>query len=172
VKVGIVGAVALALGLFGAGFSSAITSPYAAAIIARTVFDERREKVVRMVWSAVLLTGFIIGISGLKPIPVILFVQALNGLILPFLVIFLILVANDPDVMPRTFMPGWLYNILLLTMLSGIVMISLNNINKSVIAALGLTPSAHFTLITTVSVLITLATAWTLIGRRNQTRFR
>jgi hypothetical protein len=30
----------------------------------------------------------------------------------------------------------------------------------------------HFTLITTVSVLITLATAWTLIGRRNQTRFR
>jgi manganese transport protein len=172
VKVGTVGAVALALGLFGAGFSSAITSPYAAAIIARTVFDERREKVVRMVWSAVLLTGFIIGISGLKPIPVILFVQALNGLILPFLVIFLILVANDPDVMPRTFMPGWLYNILLLAMLSGIVMISLNNINKSVIAALGLTPSAHFTLITTVSVLITLATAWTLIGRRNQTRFR
>jgi len=170
VKVGTAGAVALALGLFGAGFSSAITSPYASAIIVRTVFNERRDRVIRMVWSAVLLTGFIIGISGLKPIPVILVVQALNGLILPFLVIFLILVVNDPNVMPRTFMPGWLYNILLLAMLSGIVMISLNNINKSVIAAMGLTPSAQFNLITMVSILITGATALTLIRRRKRAK--
>jgi Mn2+/Fe2+ NRAMP family transporter len=167
-KVGAAGALALALGLFGAGFSSAITSPYAASIIVRTVFGERRESVARGVWLAVLLIGFVVGVSGLKPIPVILFVQALNGLILPFLVIFLLLVANDPDIMPAQFIPGWLYNLLLLGMLLGISMISMNNIDKSFMATLGLPAGMHISMVAVVSVSATLLTAAAIFRKRRK----
>jgi Mn2+/Fe2+ NRAMP family transporter len=91
-KIGMVGVYALGIGLFAAGFSSAITSPYAASIIATSVFGAEKKNTVRLVWGAVLLIGFIFGISGVKPIPVILTVQALNGLILPLITGFLILI--------------------------------------------------------------------------------
>jgi Mn2+/Fe2+ NRAMP family transporter len=87
-KAGKTAALGLALGLFAAGFASTITAPYGSAIISRTVFEAKEENKVRMVWIGVLMTGFIIGISGVNPIPVIVIVQALNGLILPMLVIF------------------------------------------------------------------------------------
>jgi len=137
VKVGHLGAIAMALGLFAAGFSSAITSPYASAVIVRSVFEPKNENHVRMVWIGVLAIGFIFGISGLKPIPVILVVQALNGLILPLLVIFLILIVNNHAVMPRQHMPSFLYNVLLLLVLAAVIMISLNNIEKPIATAFG-----------------------------------
>lgn len=164
-KVGKAGAIALALGLFGAGFASAITSPYAAAIITRTVFEARNERTARLVWMGVLLTGFVIGISGLKPIPVIVVVQAVNGFILPFMVIFLVLVINDPAITPREFMHGWLYNFILLITLWGCCMISLDNIDDSVITALGLTRDGHLMVATTVSTLVTVATGWAVFRK-------
>ena len=48
-----------------------------------------------------LLIGFLFGISGVKPIPVILVVQALNGFVLPLLAYFLILLVNDSNVIPQ-----------------------------------------------------------------------
>ncbi|HTF20265.1 MAG TPA: divalent metal cation transporter [Chryseolinea sp.] len=165
-KVGTAGAIALALGLFGAGFASAITSPYAAAIITRTVFEASHERTARLVWIGVLLTGFVIGISGLKPIPVIVVVQALNGFILPFMVIFLLLVINDPGITPRKFMHGWLYNVVLLITLWGFCMISLDNVGDSVIAGLHLTRTAHLIIAATVSTVVTLVTGWAVVKKR------
>jgi len=42
----------------------------------------------------------IIGISGLKPIHVIILAQAVNGFVLPFVAVFLLLVVNDKELMP------------------------------------------------------------------------
>jgi Mn2+/Fe2+ NRAMP family transporter len=108
-------------------------------------------------------------VSGLKPIPVILFVQALNGLILPFLVIFLLLVANDPHIMPRQFMPGWFYNLLLLGMLLGIAIISMNNIDKSLMASLGLPAGVHVPIVAIVSLAATLLTGAAIFRKRSTT---
>ena len=159
VKVGKGAAIGLALGLFAAGFSSSITAPYAAAVIVRTVFEAKEEKNIRAVWMAVLLTGFFIGLSGVRPIPVILVVQALNGLILPLLVIFLILVINDIKLIPAEFRHGHLYNVLLLVVLGAVTLISLNNVDKALISAFRINPSGHLTIVLILAAAIVLVVA-------------
>ena len=151
IKVGKGAAISLALGLFAAGFSSAITAPYASAIIAKTVFEAKEERTVKAVWMAVLLTGFLIGLSGVRPIPVILVVQALNGLILPLLVIFLILVSNDQRIIQGEFRHSTIYNVLLLVVLGAVTLISLNNVDKALISAFGLNHSGHLTIVMILS---------------------
>ncbi|MBL0742420.1 NRAMP family divalent metal transporter [Chryseolinea lacunae] len=162
------GAVAMALGLFAAGFSSAITSPYASAVIARTVFEMKNENYVKIVWILVLLTGFMFGISGLRPIPVILVVQALNGLILPLLVAFLILVVNDRSIMPDEHRPSVLYNVILLFVLFAVLMISLNNIEKPVATAFNL-PGNHLGAMVVITSLVVVAVAWVVFHTDGRT---
>ncbi len=147
------------MGLFAAGFSSAITAPYASAIISRTVFDVKEENKVRFVRITVLSIGFFIGVSGVRPIPVILIVQALNGLILPILVIFLILVVNDPRLIPAQFRHGHLFNALLLVVLGAVTSISLNNVDKALISTFGINHGGHLTVVLVLSVLTVIAVA-------------
>ncbi len=92
-----------AFGLFAAGFSSAVTAPLAAAITARSLFatgpeDERWSAGswrYRCVWLGVLAAGTIFGLTGVRPVPAIIAAQALNGVLLPVVAIFLMLVMND-----------------------------------------------------------------------------
>ena len=98
--------VLFALGLFGAGFSSAVTAPLAAAITARGLFDDGTDARwgehgwrYRGVWLSVLLTGLLFGLSDLRPVPVILVAQALNGLLLPVVAAFLLVLVNDRALM-------------------------------------------------------------------------
>ncbi len=92
-----------AVGLLGAGLSSAITAPLAAAITARDLLSEDPEDHrwsaagwrYRAVWLTVLLVGVGFGISGIQPIPVIILAQAVNGVLLPGVAIFLFLAVND-----------------------------------------------------------------------------
>lgn len=92
-----------ALGLFAAGFTSAVTAPLAAAITARGLFarsdeDEHwqpRSLRFRGTWLAVLAAGAAFGLSGVRPVPAIIVAQALNGILLPVVAIFLFAVMND-----------------------------------------------------------------------------
>lgn len=167
IKVGRGAAIALALGLFAAGFSSAVTAPYASAIISRTVFETREERTVSAVWIGVLMTGFVIGISGVRPIPVILAVQALNGLILPLLVIFLILVANDQKLIPLQYRHSLLYNVMLLVVLGAVTMISLNNVDKVLISAMQLNHSGHLMIVLIFSAMTVLTVGGLVYRQRN-----
>ena len=153
VSLGPLGGWALGVGLFAAGFSSAITSPYAASIIASSVFDWT-SRWQRGVWLLVLLTGFAFGISGIKPIPVILAVQALNGLVLPLLTAYLILLINDPEIIPAGHRPSRLYNLVLVLIFGSVLLMGLNNIDKSVSAWIGLA-SGHFGGMLVVTVALT-----------------
>ncbi len=89
---------AIAIGLFGAGMSSAITAPLATAYAVSGIlrwkagFKERR---FRLVWMAVLLSGCLLASIGLQPLVAILFAQVANGILLPFVAIFLLWVANS-----------------------------------------------------------------------------
>jgi manganese transport protein len=165
-KVGGWGSTAVAFGLFAAGFSSAITSPYAASIISSTVLGTTEEWKSRLVWASVLLTGFVFGISGVKPIPVILAVQAINGMILPLLTIYLIAVVNDEGIVTKRHVPGLAYNLVLLAILFIVLVISLNNIDKSLISWSGLSGD-HLTSTLTISALGTLIIAVRLLVKRS-----
>jgi manganese transport protein len=130
-KLGPVGSLALGVGLFAAGFSSSITAPYASSLIASTIFGWEDQRKLRWVWGIVLGIGFLFGISGIRPIPVILTVQALNGLILPLLVGLLILLINRRQLVPEQHRPGWFYNVLLLLIFACVLAIGLNQVIKT-----------------------------------------
>jgi len=96
----------LAIGLFAAGFTSAITAPLAAAITARSLFGEKDDPCwaagslrYRAVWLGVLVTGMAFGIADVRPIPVIILAQAFNGLLLPLIAVFLWIAMNDLDLL-------------------------------------------------------------------------
>jgi Mn2+/Fe2+ NRAMP family transporter len=123
-------AFAVALGLFSAGFSSAVTAPYASAIIVRTVFGVEDPHKLRLVRIGVLAIGFVVGIMGFKPVQVILSVQALNGLILPLMVVLLIILINDRSIVGPVHMHGRLYNVVLLLVLASVLVVSLGGVEK------------------------------------------
>jgi manganese transport protein len=157
-KLGKIGFYALALGLFAAGLSSAITAPFASGIIAKTVFGVDSERKIRLVWFAVVLIGFVFGVSGVKPIPVILFVQALNGLILPMLVIFLLIIVNDKTIIAESAARhGWMYNVLLLAVLFIVLLIGLNQINKTANTVLAMQISFSWIIGLTISMVLYVA---------------
>ncbi|MFG0317117.1 MAG: NRAMP family divalent metal transporter [Planctomycetota bacterium JB042] len=82
-----------AIGLFAAGLSSALTAPMAAAITARGLTG--RESAYRPTWIAVVATGAVCGLLGATPAPAIVFAQAMNGVLLPLVAVFLLVLMND-----------------------------------------------------------------------------
>ena len=145
---------ALGVGLFAAGFSSAITSPYAASLIASTVLGAENKNRIRLVWAAVLLTGFGFGISGVKPIPVILAVQALNGFVLPLLAYFLIMMVNDHQLVKPAHQHALWYNGILLLIFGTTALIGINNIDKAISDFFLLKAHPQLVIATTLVVLI------------------
>jgi len=169
-RMGTMGLWALGIGLFAAGFSSAITAPYAASIIASTVLGSENKKTIRGVWLIVLLIGFAFGISEVKPIPVILTVQALNGFVLPLLTYFLILLVNDTSVIPRAFRHAVWYDFLLIGIFGVTLLIGLNNVDKAITSGFNLTTS-HFEIVlilTFVALLLVVAQLVRLRGQRTE----
>jgi Mn2+/Fe2+ NRAMP family transporter len=134
-EMGVVGTWALGVGLFAAGFSSSVTAPYAASLVAATLWGWDKAQKLRWVWGMVLMVGFLFGISGIKPIPVILTVQALNGFILPLLAAVLILLVNHKKVLQDAQLPGWFYLMAMLAVFFSVTIIGLNQIEKVFIAA-------------------------------------
>jgi Mn2+/Fe2+ NRAMP family transporter len=145
-----------AVGLCAAGVSSAITAPLAAAITARSLFrrvdledpedspgadgwDERGWK-FRAVWMSVLAVGVAFGLADVRPIPAIILAQALNGILLPFVAVFLLLCVNDRKLMKRDGLNRAWSNALLGTVVAGTVMLGVNNVTKALAATFGLEP--------------------------------
>lgn len=94
-----------AAGLLAAGLTSAITAPLAAAYATAGAMGWKRDlhsPKLRMVWAGVILAGVLSAVSGVRPVPAILFAQVANGLLLPFIAVFLLIAVND-----RERMQGW-----------------------------------------------------------------
>ena len=86
-----------AAGLFAGGMTSAITAPLAAAYAVCGAMNwptGLHSRTFRLVWVSVLLTGGIFATLGTKPIAAIIFAQAANGLLLPIVAVFLLIVMN------------------------------------------------------------------------------
>lgn len=86
-----------AAGLFAAGLTSSITAPLAASYAvcgALKWSTDLNSKPFKAVWMSIIATGVIIAGAGFKPLAAILFAQAANGLLLPIVAIFLLVVMN------------------------------------------------------------------------------
>ncbi len=85
-----------AFGLLAAGFASSLTAPLAAAITAHSLLGvPKGSGTFRLIWGVVLLTGVGFGLANVTPIPVIVAVQAINGILLPFVTVFLFMAVNN-----------------------------------------------------------------------------
>ncbi|WP_431157572.1 Nramp family divalent metal transporter [Winogradskyella poriferorum] len=94
----------LAIGLFAAGITSAITAPLAAAFVASGCLGwstNLKSLKFRAVWFFILTLGVIFSSIGFKSIEVIKFAQVANGLLLPVIAIFLIWVMNKSNVLGK-----------------------------------------------------------------------
>ena len=94
----------LAIGLFSAGITSAITAPLAASFVASGClgwsFNMKGLK-FRSVWMFILLVGVISSSSGYKSIEIIKFAQVANGILLPVIAGFLIWIVNKESVLGK-----------------------------------------------------------------------
>ena len=92
----------LAIGLFAAGITSAITAPLAAAYVASGCLgwsSNMKTKKFRAVWMFILIVGVISSSSGIKSIEIIKFAQVANGILLPVIAGFLIWIMNKTSVL-------------------------------------------------------------------------
>ncbi len=90
------------LGLFAAGLTSSITAPLAAGYAMSGVLGWERDLKspgFRAVVAFVVLTGLVLALIGGSPTEAIVIAQAANGLLLPLIAIFLIVVVNDRALM-------------------------------------------------------------------------
>lgn len=87
----------MSVGLFAAGFSSATASPLGAAITASSIFgwNGMKDKRFKMLFSAIIIIGIITSAIGFSPMTVLLFAQALNGILLPVVAIVVLIIMNN-----------------------------------------------------------------------------
>ena len=88
----------IAIGLFSAGISSAITAPLAAAFALSGILDLNKSLnsySFKGIWLSILFIGVIIASLGYKPVSIIWFAQVANGILLPLVAIFLLWIMNS-----------------------------------------------------------------------------
>ena len=92
----------LALGLFAAGITSAITAPLAAAYVAKGCLGFKgglQSKSFRFVWIIILFLGVLFSSIGIKPIEIIKFAQVANGMLLPVIAGILLWIMNKKNIL-------------------------------------------------------------------------
>ncbi len=170
--------VLFALGLFAAGFSSAITAPLAAAITARSLFESQgsipwHEKSwpYRATWLGVLVTGVAFGLADVKPIPAIILAQAFNGILLPLVAIFLFIVVNDSRVMGNTAINGIFANVLMGLVVAITVILGLSGLARALAATAGFSlpaPGRLLVISTVLTLLLAIPVGQQIHLRRKQ----
>ncbi|WP_153723443.1 Nramp family divalent metal transporter, partial [Sporosarcina cascadiensis] len=88
----------IAIGIFAAGFSSATASPLGAAVAISSVLKWEggmKNKKFKMVFAAVIIIGIVTSAIGFNPLDVLLVAQALNGILLPIVAIYLFIIMNN-----------------------------------------------------------------------------
>ncbi len=91
-----------AFGLLAAGVTSSVTAPLAAAYATAGAFGwkrDLRDPKFKMLWAIIILVGTTFAILGSSPTQAIVFAQAANGLILPIIAVFLLVVMNRRDLL-------------------------------------------------------------------------
>ncbi|EAQ96246.1 Nramp family divalent metal transporter [Congregibacter litoralis] len=111
---GSAGRYVFAAGLCAAGLTSAITAPLAAAYAvcgALGLTDTLRGGAFRVIALAVVFTGTVFAATGARPLSLIVFAQAANGLLLPIIAVILVWLMNNRRLLGDA-TNGWRSNLL------------------------------------------------------------
>ena len=122
----------LAIGLFAAGITSAITAPLAAAFVASGCLgwsSSMKTKRFRTVWIIILALGVLSSSSGIKSIEIIKFAQVANGILLPVIAGFLLWIVNKRSVLGK-FINSSVQNVLGFIILAITLFLGLKSILK------------------------------------------
>ena len=125
----------ISLGLFAAGLTSSVTAPLAAAYVTCGCMGWKtnvKSKKFRIVWFIVLFMGISFSSLDFKSIEIIKFAQVANGILLPVIAVFLLVLANNKRLL-KSQVNSYLFNlitviIILFTMFIGI---------KSILSVIG-----------------------------------
>jgi manganese transport protein len=136
----------LGIGLFAAGLSSAITAPLASAITARSVLGAAGRDGdwapgawrYRVVWAGVLAVGLAFGLAEVQPIPAIILAQAANGVVLPFVAVFLFIAVNDRRLMGGNGLNATVNNALMALVVFATIVLGVTNVMRAAAGAFGI----------------------------------
>ena len=120
----------LAVGLFSAGITSAITAPLAAAYVTTGCLGWKSSMNTikfKMVWMFVLGLGIMFSSIGFKSIEIIKFAQVANGLLLPLIAGFLIWIMNKSSIL-GSFKNSLFKNIISIAILAITVFLGLKSV--------------------------------------------
>lgn len=129
----------LGLGLFAAGLTSAMSAPLAAAITGRSILAKSQEQPewqitgtrFRAIWLAVLIIGVFFGFLQVQPVPAIILAQALNGVILPLIAVFLFLIVNSRILLPDHTINSGTHNLVMGAVVFITIMLGLMNLARA-----------------------------------------
>ncbi|MGM9508736.1 NRAMP family divalent metal transporter [Larkinella sp. GY13] len=108
-----------AFGLFAAGFTSALTAPMAAAVTSQSLLGWAGSSWrYRLVWLGVMGVGLAFGLMNARPVPVIIVVQAINGVLLLVVTLFLFRAVNDKKLIPEAYRNSGLQNLAMLVVVA------------------------------------------------------
>ena len=167
-------------GMFAAGFTSAITAPLSSALTANSIFNkdadakkdsEAAGSTGRFKWIAyaVLTIGVVLGFLQISPVPAIIAAQAFNGLILPFVSMFLFMVVNDSSIMGKCHLNGWVSNVLMIIVTWVTWVLGLSNVVKAflnVFKSIQLQPDTLFMVNCILAFIITASISYRIIKKR------
>lgn len=169
----------LGFGLYAAGFSSAITASMAAAITAKGLatddkadpnWEEDGTK-YRLVWGGVLAIGVGFGVAQIQPIPAIILAQALNGVILPIVAIYLLLMVNSASELGSEMINSTKYNVLMGLVVFVTIVMGVTNLLEA-LNNLFAAPLVGSTIILVASVGVAVAVAWPIVREVRSLRDR
>jgi Mn2+/Fe2+ NRAMP family transporter len=104
----------LGIGFFAAGLSSSITAPLATAYAMTEILGIKggtSSRTFKLIALSVVISGVALALTGIKPISIILAAQFANGLLLPVIAIFLLVVMNQKNLLGQ-YTNTWLGNTL------------------------------------------------------------
>ncbi|WOK06217.1 divalent metal cation transporter [Imperialibacter roseus] len=163
--VGLPGKYLFALGLFAAGFTSTITAPLASTITAQSIWGKGEKNwegtgtYYRLVWGAILIVGLVFGLLGLRPVPVILLAQAINGVLLPVAATGLLLVLNNTRLMV-SHINGPFSNFAGLLIVGVTLFLGIHQVARAIFMAIGYQGSFDSPYFVTISLLALLPLIW------------
>ena len=126
----------ISLGLFAAGLTSSVTAPLASAYVTCGCMGWKasvRSKRFRVVWFVVLFMGVLFSSLNFKSIEIIKFAQVANGILLPVIAVFLLIVANNNRLL-KNHSNGYLLNLITLIIILFTMFIGI----KSVLSVIGI----------------------------------
>ncbi len=176
-RLGPAAGILLGIGLFAAGLTSAMTAPFAAAITARSILGDMNDPRwsetslrYRITWGIVLGAGLLFGLTGVQPIPAIILAQALNGIVLPFAAVFLLIAVNDRALMGTAGLNNGLKNIVMYLIVFITIMLGVTNVSRAAANAFGFTVVNETYLLVTALLISSLLAlpVWKNIVRRRK----